>query len=572
MYDRILKRPMFRIGGQAGQGTGIMSHVEPKPRYAIGGRIMAQGGYDPRGTYFGYGADPRGTYFGPSSTGPVSETPAMFDPYATTGAATEAEKVSAFENSYEKMRQRRIKDLEKLRKFGSMGKASEVLGGISGYLGLGAWGPSALAIAPFYGMANAAPLTGEEKTKQDEAEKLQQQYFGKGRRDIMADIQAGRKTEAVSPYKDMYGMEINKKPANYKETTPAGSLLAYKNLTSPGTITAAIDENGNLIDRSTGELLDREPGQTDKTTSVQPKPAPKDPKEQIREEADFIRDLIKDEDMTKAEAAFVLARALATPGGIGEKVKAANELLIPIAKEKSKTKKDVTLEAYKNYKEKQLEEIKAGKLSDWGKAVKEAAENAKLAGDKRPIAEIIREFNDIKFGEEKYMDKILAGKLQNDVITIDNKIRSNEEYELKIANKEKVTKDEKETYEKNKRAIEKFKSTNPELFKKIAPGYVGAKDGGRIGFAYGSPEPGQQTQIESTTLNEGNTETQLKPVVKLSYQELRARLPKEISDNIVLLLSNSDQALQDFAYIATQQDINDFNVKYGVNLVLPSNK
>jgi len=566
MYDRILKRPMFRIGGQAGQGTGIMSHVEPKPRYAVGGRIMAQGGYNPLQIEY----TPRSQIGYTPAIGYTPQTqsaPGMFDPYATTGTATEAEKVSAFENSYEKMRQKRIQDLEKLRKFGSMGKASEALGGISGYLGLGAWGPSALAIAPFYGMANAAPLTGEEKRKQDEAEKLQQQYFGKGRRDIMADIQAGRKTEAVSPYKDMYGMEINKNPANYKETNPAGSLLAYKNLTSPGTITTAIDENGNLIDRSTGQLLDREPGQTDKTT-VPSKPVPKDPKQQIKEEADFIRDLVKDEDMTTAEAAFVVARALATPGGIGEKVKAANELLIPMAKEKSKTKKDITLEAYKAYKDKQLEEIKAGKLSDWGKAAREAAENAKLAGDKRPIEEIIKEYNDLKFGEEKFMDKIIAGSKIKELDIIVGKIKSIREVEDRIQNNEKVDKDEKKLYEKNKKEVERFKLENPEIFKK----YYGAKDGGRIGFAYGSPEPEQQPQVESTTLDQGNNETQLKPVVKLSYQELRARLPKEISDNIILLLSNSDQALQDFAYIATQQDINDFNVKYGVNLILPSNK
>jgi hypothetical protein len=265
-----------------------------------------------------------------------------------------------------------------------------------------------------------------------------------------------------------------------------------------------------------------------------------------------------------------LARALATPGGIGEKVKAANELLIPMAKEKSKTKKDITLEAYKSYKEKQLEEIKAGKLSDWGKTVNEAAINAKAAGDNRPLPEIIKEYNDLKLGDEKFQDKIIAANLQNEVLTIYGKIKSNEEYEYSLANKEKVTKEETKTYEKNKRYIESFKNKNPELYKKISP--QGAKDGGRIGFAYGSPEPEQQPQIESTTLNEGGNETQLKPVVKLSYQELRTRLPKEISDNIVLLLSNSDQALQDFAYITTQQDINQFNVKYGVNLVLPSNK
>ena len=317
--------------------------------------------------------------------------------------------------------------------------------------------------------------------------------------------------------------------------------------------------------------MDREPGNTDKPP-VQPKPAAKDPKQQIREEADFIRDLIKDEDTTTAEAAFVLARALATPGGIGEKVKAANELLIPMAKEKSKTKKDITLEAYKSYKEKQLEEIKAGKLSDWGKASREAAENAKLAGDTRPIAEIIKEYNDLKFGDEKYTDKIIAASKMNDLSIIVGKVKSIREVEDRIENKEKVDKADKILYEKNKKEVERFKLDNPEIFKK----YFGAKaDGGRIGFAYGSPEPEQQVQqpqIESTTLNEGGNETQLKPVVKLSYQELRTRLPKEISDNIVLLLSNSDQALQDFAYITTQQDINQFNVKYGVNLVLPSNK
>jgi hypothetical protein len=535
----------------------------------VGGRVMAAGGYDPRGTYFGYGTDPRGTYFGPSSgtTGtPITSNPinTATDIEALTGTGQKSS--SPFESSYEKMRQKRLEQFEKIRKFGSMGNASKVAGGISGYLGLGTLGPSALAIAPFYGMANAAPLTGEEKRKQDISDKLQQEYFGKGRRDIMADIQAGRKTEAVSPYKDMYGMEINKNPANYKETTPTGSLLAYKNLTSPGTITTAINENGDLVDRSTGELLNREPGNTDKPP-IQPKPAAKDPKQQIREEADFIRDLIKDEDTTTAEAAFVLARALATPGGIGEKVKAANELLIPMAKEKSKTKKDITLEAYKSYKEKQLEEIKAGKLSDWGKTVNEAAINAKAAGDTRPLPEIIKEYNDLKLTDEKLEDKIVSLGKAEELKIIIGKAKSIREVEDRIENKEKVDKADKILYEKNKKEVERFKLENPSLFKK----YFGAKDGGRIGFAYGSPEP-EQPQIKSTTLNEGGNETQLKPVVKLSYQELRTRLPKEISDNIVLLLSNSDQALQEFAYITTQQDINEFNVKYGVNLVLPSNK
>jgi len=57
--------------------------------------------------------------------------------------------------------------------------------------------------------------------------------------------------------------------------------------------------------------------------------------------------------------------------------------------------------------------------------------------------------------------------------------------------------------------------------------------------------------------------------VELSYDELRARLPQEISDDIVTLLSTSYEALADFAQIQTQADVNAFNSKYQVNLVLP---
>ena len=51
MYN-IFKRPMFKLGGQADQGTGIMSTVEPKQTmrqnpytgYAIGGRVELKKG------------------------------------------------------------------------------------------------------------------------------------------------------------------------------------------------------------------------------------------------------------------------------------------------------------------------------------------------------------------------------------------------------------------------------------------------------------------------------------------------------------------------------------------------
>ena len=56
---------------------------------------------------------------------------------------------------------------------------------------------------------------------------------------------------------------------------------------------------------------------------------------------------------------------------------------------------------------------------------------------------------------------------------------------------------------------------------------------------------------------------------KIDFDTLRARLPKEIGDDIVKLIALSPEALEDFATIATQQDVDLFNQKYSVNLVLP---
>jgi hypothetical protein len=60
------------------------------------------------------------------------------------------------------------------------------------------------------------------------------------------------------------------------------------------------------------------------------------------------------------------------------------------------------------------------------------------------------------------------------------------------------------------------------------------------------------------------------PVQKIDYETLRARLPKEITDDIVRLIASSPEALEDFATIQTQQDVVLFNQKYDVELVLPA--
>ena len=87
--------------------------------------------------------------------------------------------------------------------------------------------------------------------------------------------------------------------------------------------------------------------------------------------------------------------------------------------------------------------------------------------------------------------------------------------------------------------------------------------GGRIGYAQGKMVEEQVTE----TMNQGPMAQSDNPI---SYDQLRARLPNEITDDIVELMANSAEALEDFAMISSQQDVDLFNQKYSVNLVLPS--
>ena len=75
--------------------------------------------------------------------------------------------------------------------------------------------------------------------------------------------------------------------------------------------------------------------------------------------------------------------------------------------------------------------------------------------------------------------------------------------------------------------------------------------------------------IADVNIEETSTTQPRQDLPQLSYDEIRARLPKEIGDDIVTLLANSYEALADFAEIRTQSDVDSFNLKYQVQLVLP---
>ena len=107
--------------------------------------------------------------------------------------------------------------------------------------------------------------------------------------------------------------------------------------------------------------------------------------------------------------------------------------------------------------------------------------------------------------------------------------------------------------------------------------------GGRVGLADSYPGTVEQASMTETvdtpqgdtTINE--TETINQPPgshqegqgQRLTFDELRARLPASVGDDIVNLLATSEEALLQFANIRTQQDIDKFNQLYKVDLSLP---
>ena len=97
---------------------------------------------------------------------------------------------------------------------------------------------------------------------------------------------------------------------------------------------------------------------------------------------------------------------------------------------------------------------------------------------------------------------------------------------------------------------------------------LGMAKGGRVGYQNaGAVMPGQPMQAAGPTDQGAEVPEELQ---NIDFDTLRARLPQSITDDIVRLIANSAEAMEDFATIQTQQDINNFNQKYGVELVLPA--
>ena len=577
MYN-IFKRPMFKLGGMT-QGTGIMSHVEPRPQYFNGGRIMAQGGYDPRGTYFGYGADPRGTYFGPGAKPTTTFNPVntVADIEALTGTGT-----GQSQSAFEKGQAARREAMNRAVKFGkyvpaAASTASQFGAGFLGPAvtgGLTTLGLTTGLVAPIAGLAYAGRPRNQSELNYIKNTIPPSEASGEGDYDAyMAGKTAAYNEGVAKGEKELGFFEGFSKPTTPETTGPVPSttgLNQFRGITGQGTITTSVDPlTGDLIDNTTGEVIKSEEKPEQKPDAAKPavyKEA--DPRAEIKKEADLIRETIGDE-ASGGELALIVSRALATPGTIADKIRAATELAIPLVKEKRKGRREIALKAYEAFKDKEKTQIAAGKKGELGQLIDQYVEGKRTEGDKRPEATIRKEFIEERYlgagKEEGALQRVAFTSYLPDIKDKQNKI-ANLTYKKDVL-KEKISQQEQKDLDKALFDLKRYAELYPERKEFILP--KGFATGGRVGLAEGTqPEP----VIEETVMKEGPSDVAIKPVNKLSYAELRDRLPKEITDDIVQLVASSEEALQDFAYIRTQRDINDFNVKYGVNLILPATR
>ena len=113
-------------------------------------------------------------------------------------------------------------------------------------------------------------------------------------------------------------------------------------------------------------------------------------------------------------------------------------------------------------------------------------------------------------------------------------------------------------------------------------------EGGRVGYNMGTGMEGAQPMqagmsvsenIDTPNMQMTETETMESSDTDAlgidadpaeTYKMLRTKLPQEITDEVVQLISYNVKAFEDFAAIEDQQGVIDFNQKYGVELVLPA--
>jgi len=299
-----------------------------------------------------------------------------------------------------------------------------------------------------------------------------------------------------------------------------------------------------------------------------------------KSEEDLLLEKLGDTSLSKGEKALMLSEIIGTAGGLEGKTKKALELAKSKAKQDRLTKRDITKLKYLQKGKERIAGISAGALGSTEKTI-EAAIRAKKDGAK-----------DVATGKDgvKTYDGKTEAQMRSDIYSAYTDKDKNVTAGLTAINRYGIENvmDLQKKIREGRAELKKGKLSEAEK-KKLQdkvnelttlsnmPGYEilfskNYKQGGRVNYAQGTPmqEPAmQESAIAATQTPNANANENTRPVNKLSFDELRNRLPKEITDDVIQVIANSEEALQDFAYIKTQEDINKFNVKYGVNVMLP---
>ena len=214
--SKILRRPMFRGGQVDSRGSGITTGLDDG--YATGGRVEAQGGGWLANLLANLTRTPGSTLPTPSFTGTIPKT-------GIGGLLQSSEALSSY--------------LPTMSQIGSGTLAAL---------------PSAIALAPvgLFEYGRRHPLEGKEKDIQTTSEELQKEYFGQPRKQLMADVLVGKKTEAKSPYEDFNykAAEEKAKQAIEKYEKPEDTAL----LTSDKDSVDSIFEKEDKTKKSASEL------------------------------------------------------------------------------------------------------------------------------------------------------------------------------------------------------------------------------------------------------------------------------------------------------------------------------
>ena len=279
-----------------------------------------------------------------------------------------------------------------------------------------------------------------------------------------------------------------------------------------------------------------------------------------------ILDKILPDNVSTSEKAFLIAKAMKGET-LSDKLDIAGTEGMKLAKGKSARDREKALLAYKGATQKDLAKIAAGKKGFSERQFEEMS-GLKAISENTKLPKEVREKALKKLKSKSEVLRLLGNSKEKGLSTVDARLLDN--LDVLATNLSRITDKTSTTYKKN---LEKYQRArlavlkNPDLadlvsLADIQVGLQFKKDGGRIGYALGTENP----MATKPTVGQVPTEE----TSKLSFEDLRNRLPKEITDGVVRLISSSDQALQDFSYIRTQGDVVKFNQKYGVNLVLPA--